>query len=112
VSSGCGVVSSSEAFKRWPAVEIVAAPTSVESAMRIRGSFMSWASWPEPVASLTIELCCKGHVRLVFSSFAAGVTGARTSCALTGRATVSGDSSTLASRRGTETERQRLCMMD
>ena len=49
---------------------------------------------------------------LVFSSFAVCVTGARNSCALIEGATVSGDSSTLASRTGTEIERQRLCMMD
>ena len=94
-------MSSSDAFNRWPAVEIVAAPTSVESAMRISGSFMSWAG--SPVASRNVELGCKGHARLVFSSFAAG---GRNSCALIDGATVSGDNSRLASRMGTEIERQ------
>jgi len=68
--------------------------------MRISGSFMSWAG--SPAASRNVELGGKGHVRLVFSSFAAG---ARNSCALIDGATVSGDSR-LASRMETEIERE------
>ena len=95
VSSGRAEVLNSEAFSRRALVEIVAALTSVDRAMRMTGSLESWIGPGDWLADVTTEPRSKGQAFRLWSP-RSSLRGARVCWAKAGGAKVSSDESTLS----------------